>query len=65
LSNKYDNLQQKDPYYTILHQMPGLDEKELYQLSLEREPRNIQLRELELKEKKRLIVLIQIPIYFI
>jgi hypothetical protein len=53
LSNKYDNLQQKDPYYTILHQMPGLDEKELYQLSLEREPRNIQLRELELKERQK------------
>jgi hypothetical protein len=52
-SSKYDHLQQKEPFYTMLYQMPGLDEKELYNLSMEREPRNILLKDLELKEKQK------------
>jgi hypothetical protein len=51
--SKFDSLQQKEPFYTMLYQMPGLEEKELYNLSLEREPRNIQLKDLELKERQR------------
>lgn len=45
------SLEKKEPYYTLLHHMPGLDEKELYQLSLEREPRGITIRDLEIREK--------------
>jgi len=48
---KYD-LEVKQPQYTFLYHMPGLEEKELFALSLEREPRDITLRELEFKDKK-------------
>jgi len=50
-ASKYD-LEVKQPLYTYLYHMPGLEEKELYSLSLEREPRDITLRELELKDKR-------------
>jgi len=50
--SKYD-LQKKEPYYSLLYQMPGLDEKELYNLSMEREPRNILLKDLELRERQK------------
>lgn len=50
--SKYD-IQPKEPFYTMLYQMPGLDEKELYNLSLEREPRNIELRDLEIRERQK------------
>jgi len=42
----------REPLFTFLYQMPGLEEKELYVLSLEREPRGVLLRELEAKDKK-------------
>jgi len=48
---KYE-LEVKQPEYTFLYHMPGIEEKELYSLSLEREPREITLRELELKDKR-------------
>jgi len=50
-ATKYD-LFAREPLYTFLNNTPGLDEKELYTLSLEREPRGVQLRELELKDKR-------------
>uniref|UniRef100_A0A6B2KZ29 Ras-GEF domain-containing protein n=1 Tax=Arcella intermedia TaxID=1963864 RepID=A0A6B2KZ29_9EUKA len=49
-SSKFE-LEVKQPYYTFLNQMPELDEKALYALSTEREPRDITLRDLELREK--------------
>jgi len=50
-SGKYD-IEAREPLYTFLYQLPGLDEKELYALSLEREARDVTLRELELKDKR-------------
>lgn len=50
-SGKYD-IDQREPLYTLLYQLPGLEEKELYALSLEREPRDVTLRDLELRDKK-------------
>jgi len=46
---KYE-LELKQPLFTYLYHMSGLEEKELYTLSLEREPRGITLRELENQE---------------
>lgn len=36
-----------EPLYTYLKELPGLMEKELYDLSLDREPRNSQLKDIE------------------
>eukprot|EP01125_Pyxidicula_operculata_P017318 TRINITY_DN6066_c0_g1_i1.p1 TRINITY_DN6066_c0_g1~~TRINITY_DN6066_c0_g1_i1.p1 ORF type:complete len:1343 (-),score=351.14 TRINITY_DN6066_c0_g1_i1:708-4736(-) len=43
---KYD-IQHKEPLYTFLYQMPVLEEKELYEMSLEREPRGAQPKDIE------------------
>jgi len=50
-SGKYD-IEAREPLYTFLYHLPGIEEKELYALSLEREPRDVTLRELELKDKR-------------
>uniref|UniRef100_A0A6B2L4C5 Ras-GEF domain-containing protein n=1 Tax=Arcella intermedia TaxID=1963864 RepID=A0A6B2L4C5_9EUKA len=42
----------REPLHTFLYQLPGLEAKELQQLSLEREPRNVTLRELEVRDRK-------------
>jgi len=50
-SGKYD-IEAREPLYSFLYQLPGLEEKELYAFSLEREPRDVTLRDLELRDKK-------------
>lgn len=37
----------KEPYYSFLKDLPMLQEKELYELSLQREPRNSLAKDLE------------------
>jgi len=37
----------KEPYYSFLHELPKLEEKELYELSLLREPRNALPKDIE------------------
>eukprot|EP01125_Pyxidicula_operculata_P009150 TRINITY_DN3030_c1_g2_i1.p1 TRINITY_DN3030_c1_g2~~TRINITY_DN3030_c1_g2_i1.p1 ORF type:complete len:1162 (-),score=282.43 TRINITY_DN3030_c1_g2_i1:115-3111(-) len=43
---------QKDPTYTFLYELCGLEENDLFMLSLEREPKGVTLRELLEKEKE-------------
>jgi len=50
-ATKYE-LFAREPLYTFLFQMSGLEEKELHTLSLEREARGVLLRELEAKDKR-------------
>jgi len=44
-------LTRQDPVYTLMYELVGITEKELFALSLEREPKGITLKELEEKEK--------------
>jgi len=43
----------KDPLYTFLEALPALSENELYQLSLEREPRGCDAKDVGKKPKKK------------
>jgi len=37
----------QDPLYTYLYELPGMTDKELYALSLEREPKGVLLKDLQ------------------
>ena len=45
-SSKSFDLAPKEPLFTFLYAVPSLNEKELYELSLEREPRDSQMKDL-------------------